>query len=429
MHFELLISTRKGLVIGRSKDRDAWSFGEPMFSGWQVDYAVRDSRNNRIWAAVSHMQWGPHLHFSDDDGASWSEAPAPEFQGESYSVSEYDVANDEWLPAETVEGSLARIWTIEPGPVDRPEVLYAGIDPAALFVSEDNGLSWSLNRSLWEHRTRGAWVPGAAGLVMHHIQVDPRNSSHLYVEVSAAGVFKTTDGGSTWEARNAGCVAEHLPNPEPEAGQCVHSLHLHPADTSRLFQQHHPGVYRSDDGGAHWIDIAAGLPGEFGFASTIDPHDADTFFVIPLQFDQARIPEGGRLRVYRTRDAGASWEGLSAGLPQDHVLQGVYRQALCQDGAGEDVGLGVYLGTSGGHVYASRDGGDQWSQLLEHLAPVTALRASVLAEQFEFGSPRGRSTRFRPGPQPSLLAALDERSAAVRVALTACSTPSRIRRE
>jgi len=378
MSFELLISTRKGLVIGRSDDRASWSFGEPAFSGWQVDYAVRDPRSGRIWAAVSHMQWGPHLHFSDDAGASWTEAPAPEFQGESYSVSEYDVPNDEWLPAKNIEASLARIWTIEPGPADRPGLLYAGTDPAALFVSEDDSTSWSLNDALWEHPTRDSWVPGAAGLIIHHIQAVPGYSSHLYVGISSAGVFETRDAGATCQARNKGCVVDHLPDPEPEAGQCVHSLHLHPANPDRLFQQHHPGVYRSDDGGASWLDISAGLPGEFGFASAIDPNEADTFFVIPLQFDQARIPEGGHLRVYRTRDAGASWQALSAGLPQDHVLQGVYRQALCQDAATASVGLGVYLGTSGGHVYASTDGGDQWSQLLDHLAPVTAVRASIV---------------------------------------------------
>lgn len=363
MAYELLISTRKGLVIGRSEDRAEWSFGAPQFTGWQVDYAVRDHRNGTIWAAVSHDQWGPHLHRSDD-GESWDEVTAPEFHGETYP--------DE--SGNTVTASLERIWTVQPGGDDEPEKIYAGVDPAGLFVSTDGGQSWDLNQPLWGHPTRGMWFPGAAGMTLHHIQIDQADSSHLYVGISAAGVFESLDGGESWAARNTGLVGEHLPNPTGEAGQCVHSLHLSPSKTGRLFQQHHPGVYRSDDGGEQWLAIDDGLPGKFGFASTIDPSDGDTFYVIPLQFDQARVPPGGDLRVHRTRDAGHSWESLGEGLPSGHVLQGVYRQALTNDGVGG--ALGLYMGTSGGHVYASRDGGDHWGQIIDLLAPVTAVRCA-----------------------------------------------------
>ena len=376
MTIELLISTRKGLVVGRSEDREQWTFDAPHFTGWQVDYAVRDPRNGTIWVAVSHEQWGPHLHRSTDGGQTWAEATAPEFDGETYP--------DE--SGNSVTASLERVWTIEPGGADQPGVLYAGVDPAGLFISRDGGQSWELCQSLWEHPTRGMWFPGAAGMTLHHIQIDAADSSHLYVGISAAGVFESRDGGASWAARNGGTTGEHLPNPMGEAGQCVHSLYLSPSQPSRLFQQHHPGVYRSDDGGGQWIPIDEGLPGKFGFASTIDPSDGDTFYVIPLEFDQARVPPGGDLLVHRTRDAGASWEALGEGLPSGHVLQGVYRQALTNDGVAgalqhDDAprALGLYMGTSGGHVYASADGGDHWAQILDHLAPVTSVRCTEVA--------------------------------------------------
>ena len=378
MSYELLVSTRKGLVIGRSEDRDRWEFEEIHFAGWQIDYAIRDPRTNRLHVAASHEQWGPHLHRSDDDGATWEEGPAPGFHGETYSYADWDPEADSWAKARTFPASLARIWTIEPGPKTAPGLLYAGVDPAALFISSDNGESWELCRSLWEHETRSMWFPGAAGMTLHHVQVAADDPNHLFVGISAAGVFESTDGGASWSARNRGCIIDHLPDREPEAGQCVHSLHVHPLRPERLFQQHHPGVYRTDDGGKQWVSIAAGLPGEFGFASTIDPADPDAFYVIPLQFDQARIPAGGDLRVYRTCDAGESWESLGTGLPDGHVLQGVYRQALTNDGITASRQLGLYLGTSGGHVYASSNGGEQWTELIDHLAPITAVRCAAL---------------------------------------------------
>lgn len=359
-HFELLVGTRKGLVIGRSEDRRHWEFGDTLFPGWYVDYAVRDPRSGRLWAAVTHEQWGPHLHCSDDSGETWDEATAPSFEGTS------------------ADATLARIWTVQPGLETQPERLYAGVDPAALFISDDAGASWRLVEPLWNHETKDYWEEGAAGMTMHHIALDPGDPDHLYVAISAAGVFETTDGGETWAARNRGFVADHLPDGGAgmPAGFCVHSMFLHPLRPNRLFQQHHPGVYRSDDGAGNWINIEAGLPGRFGFASTIDPTDPDAFFVVPLAEDQTRFPIDGALRVFQTRDAGETWRALGEGLPADHVQQGVYRQALTSDG--HDT-LGLYLGTSGGHVYGSADGGEHWTELLDHLAPVLVVRCSVVA--------------------------------------------------
>ena len=273
------------------------------------------------------------------------------------------------------DATLARIWTLQPGLDGEPQRLYAGVDPAALFISDDGGQSWRLAEALWNHETKEYWEEGAAGMTMHHIALDPTDADHFYVAVSAAGVFETADGGASWAARNTGFVAEHLPNGGVglPAGFCVHSMFLHPQRPSRLFQQHHPGVYRTDDGGEHWVSIADGLPAHFGFASTIDPGDADTFFVIPLAEDQTRFPIDGALRVFRTTDAGETWSPLGEGLPSEHVQQGVYRQALTNDGQDP---LGLYLGTSGGHVYGSADGGSRWVELLDHLAPVLAVRCS-----------------------------------------------------
>ena len=366
----LLVATRKGLVVARSDaDRDRWRFDPPTFLGSQVDYATRDPRNGRLWAAVSHMQWGPRLHYSDDDGASWRDATTPAFTTDD---------------GATVE----RIWTVEPGPASEPNLLYAGVDPAPLFISPDNGATWDLCHALWRHPTRDTWMPGGGGLNLHHIQLDPRDPAHLYVAISAAGLFESTDAAHTWTARNRGIAAGHLPQGgAEEAGHCVHSFALHPARPDRLYQQNHFGVYRSDDAGLTWIDIADGLPSGFGFASTVDPHDPDTFYTVPLQADQARVPPDGAFRVYATYDAGATWQPLGQGLPAANTLQSVYRQALTTDTAPRESAptdgaptdsLGLYLGTNGGHLYASRDAGRTWRTLLTDLAPITALRAAHL---------------------------------------------------
>lgn len=251
MTHELLVSTRRGLLIGRSEDRRSCDWAPTQFPGWQIDYAVRDPRHGRIWVAASHSQLGPHLHSSDDGGRTWDETSAPEFEGETYNLAEFDPGTLAFKAPRRNTASLARVWTLEPGPAEEPNTIYAGVDPAALFVSRSNGASWEICTARWDHPTREAWVPGAAGLALHHIQIDPTDPAHLYVAISAAGVFESLDGGASWFARNNGCRADHLPNPEPEAGQCVHSFHLHPAQPARLYQQHHPGVYRSDDSGAH----------------------------------------------------------------------------------------------------------------------------------------------------------------------------------
>ena len=364
----LLASTRKGLLIGRSRSgRSEWEWRPLAMAGWQVDYAMRDPRTGTLWAAAAHEQWGPRLQRSDDMGETWRETGTPAFP-EGVGVE-----------AEGGGDSVKSIWTIAPGA--REGDLYAGTDPAALFISHDDGESWEVCESLLGHPTREVWGPGAAGLSLHHISVDPADPKHLTIAGSAMGCYVSRDGGDTWRPQNVGVKALHIPPEmfeyfsEEAAGHCVHSMHVHPERPDRIWQQNHWGQYRSDDGGATWIDVGEGLPGEFGFASAIDPRDPDTAWFVPLDQDQARMPRGGELAVFRTRDAGATWEALREGLPQEDFHQTVYRQALGTDG-GDPIGL--YMGTSGGEVLASADGGETWRTLRTHLAAVLAVRAWVI---------------------------------------------------
>ena len=351
----LLVGTRKGLVIGRSSDeRTSWTWSPLAFSGWVIDYAVHDPHSDAIWVCTSAMQWGPRLQRSDDGGATWRESAMPTFTDG--------------------ERSVESVWTIASGA--EPGTLYVGVMPAALFISDDDGASWEICNALDTHPTNVHWGPGAVGLMLHHISPDPDDPQRIVVAGSATGVYVTEDGGHSWQARNRGVRAEHLPEGgAEEAGHCIHSMFAHPLQRGRIWQQNHFGQYRSDDDGRSWIDVGADLPGVFGFATAIDRRDPDSAWFIPLDVDQARIPRDGQLAVWRTRDAGASWTALREGLPEGDFHQGVLRQALGTDGHDP---LGLYLGTSGGALYASRDAGDSWTLIREHLAAITSVRAFPL---------------------------------------------------
>ena len=352
----LLVSTRKGLLLGRSSgDRARWQWSDLQRGGWIVDYAMRDPRSGKIWCAASHWQWGPRLHYTTDWGATWIEAGTPAFSDG--------------------ERSVEAIWTLEPG--GAPGRLYAGIMPGALFASEDDGESWREIESLSQHPAAEHWEPGAAGLVIHHISVDPDDPDRLVVAGSATGIMVSYDGGASWNVRNEGIFSEHVPAEFQLGAPCVHSLFAHPLRRGRLWQQNHFGQYRSDDDGQTWRRIGEELPGVFGFPTAIDPTDPDTCYFVPHDSDQARMPYGGSLAVYRTRDAGETWDRLSDGLPQSGFYHTVYRHALGQDGRDP---LGLYFGSSGGELYGSVDGGGRWTLLREHLAAITAVRAFPLPD-------------------------------------------------
>lgn len=347
----LLVSTRKGLLVGRSsRQRREWQWSELHFGGWIVDYAVCDRRTGALWCAANSWQWGPRLHRSDDGGRTWREAATPAFTDG--------------------ERSLESIWTIEPGA--REGRIYVGAMPAALFVSDDDGESWRELTALTQHPYSEHWEDGAAGLVLHHIGVDAQDPQRLVVAGSATGAFVSYDAGESWEPRNDGLRLDNLPPDMAASASCIHSLHAHPTQRGRLWQQNHFGQYRSDDDGLNWVEVGQDLPGDFGFASAIDPRDPDCCYYVPLDFDQSRMPRGAALAVYRTRDAGATWQALSNGLPQTGFYQSVYRHALGQDGCDP---LGLYLGSSGGEVFASNNGGDDWRRIRTHLAAITAVRA------------------------------------------------------
>ena len=354
MTVHLLIGTRKGGFIATSDaGRREWSLQGPFLKGHEVNHVAHVGGGRFVMAGKSAW-WGPALQISDDAGRTWRETGAVRFgEGRGHSVE--------------------RIWFVKADPRVQDR-LYAGVDPGALFVSDDRGDSWREVPSLTDHPTRAKWSPGAGGLMVHSIAFDPSRPARLTVGVSAAGVFRSDDGGASWAPRNAGVRADFLPEREPLVGQCVHHLEMHPQRPDVLYQQNHCGVYRSDNGGDTWTDISSGLPSRFGFPFAALPRDGNTVFVIPEESDQVRTTANGALGIFRSRDCGVSWEPLTEGLPQTAAYSNVMRMAMTVDTLES---AGVYVGTQGGQILASRDGGDRWSVLFNWLPPIYSLETVV----------------------------------------------------
>ena len=356
----VLVGTRKGLFVARSDAlRRRWRLEGPHLAGYEIQAAFLDPRQpRRGFAAAHHPVWGIHLYRTDDAGRSWQALAEVPRHGR-------DDGPD----------SLRMIWSLAPGAADRPETLYAGIEPAGLFRSTDAGASWEPLTGFNEHPTRSTWAPAKGGLAVHSVQVDPHEPRRLYVALSAGGVFRSDDDGAQWRPLNQGVRAPYLAGDAPPSGHCIHRLLVHPARPGRLYQQSHHGTYRSDDHGEHWHEITTDLPSDFGYALATDPRDADTLYTVPEQSSQFRATVDGRLRVYRSRDAGASWIPLTAGLPQSNVFVTILRDGLGDDGLEP---LGLYLGTSSGHLFASRNGGDSWSLVAGYLPGILCVRATAL---------------------------------------------------
>ncbi|MCU1502453.1 MAG: glycosyl hydrolase [Ilumatobacteraceae bacterium] len=358
----VLVGTTKGLFTLRSGDgRERFEVTGPAFAGEEVYATCIDARSGatRLFAGSVSNHWGPVLRRSDDLGASWTE-------GERAALR---------FP-EGADASVARIWQLAPGPVDEPDVIYAGVEPAALFRSDDGGRSFSLVHGLWDHPHRTQWQPGGGGLCLHTVLVHPEDPDRLLIAISAAGVYRSEDGGSSWQASNRGIVVGFVPEGEAlEFGQCVHKVARDAGDPERLYLQHHGGIYRSDDGGGAWTPMTGIAGMDFGFPVVAHPTQPSTAYLLPLESDEYRCTPNGRCTVWRTTDAGASWEPLTTGLPQRDAHITVLRDGFTTDGQDP---AGLYLGTRTGEVYASIDDGDSWRLLAEHLPPVMSVRAAAI---------------------------------------------------
>ena len=358
--FLLLVGTTKGAFILRSNSqRRRWDIGGPYFHGDNVYAMAYDGRGgqHRIWASTQSY-WGTLLRSSDDFGKSWTNPQQAPIR----------------FPSDTGL-SLKNIWQITPGRPEEPNVLYCGVEPAALFETRDAGETWSLVRGLFDHPHRPRWMPGNGGLALHTVVLDPANHQRIYVAISAGGVYRTNDGGATWTAQNRGIRAMFMPDKYPEFGQCVHKIALHPARPQRIFLQNHWGLYRSDNCGESWVDIANGVPSDFGFTVLMHPTNPNCVYIVPVESDVFRCACDGRLRVYRTRNAGASWEPLVRGLPQKRAYETVLRDAMTADSLDP---VGIYFGTRSGQLFGSRDEGRTWQKLHEGLPAVVCVRSAVV---------------------------------------------------
>lgn len=349
----VLLGTKKGaFILEGDRNRRSWRVRGPMCDGWPIRHVNADPSDGAIYAGGGNEWYGPAVWKSLDAGASWTHSSA----GLSYG---------------DAGPRLGTVWNVTPAHGS----LYAGVDPAGLFRSDDRGATWRQVEGLRRHPTTPGWQPGYGGLCLHSIVPHVDDPRQMWVAISAVGTFYTADGGETWEPRNRGVRAEFLPERYPETGQCVHRLGLAPGDAVRLYQQNHCGVYRSDDGGRSWQEISAGLPSDFGFGLAIHPRDARTIYTIPLNgADRGRFMPEGRAGVYRSRDAGATWERLDRGLPQEHAYLGVLRQAMAVDRLDP---LGIYFGTSTGQLFASSDEGEHWELLVDFLPPIWSVETFI----------------------------------------------------
>jgi photosystem II stability/assembly factor-like uncharacterized protein len=352
----VLVGTRKGLfLLSGDESRRDWKLDGPFLTGWSVFHAVLDPRDGAIHAATNNEVYGATVHRSDDGGRTWTRAE------------ELGLPEDSGL-------KLEKTWHVEPGRADEPGVLWLGAAPGVLFRSDDGGVTWQVNEGLLRHPTREQWNPGAGGMCCHSIQLDPDEPDRLYIGISAAGVFRSEDGGESWTPANKGTAADFMPDPYPELGQCVHKVLLHPARPERLWQQNHCGVYRSDDRGAQWERLEAnGLPSGFGFPIALDHRDPDAAFVIPEEGAENRVTPDGRLGVYRTRDAGASWQLASNGLP-DPAWAAVLREGMSFDRLDP---AGIYVGTQSGSVFVSPDAGESWQEAASQLPPILSVEVGT----------------------------------------------------
>jgi hypothetical protein len=387
----ILVGTRKGaFVLTSDGKREQWDISGPHFAGWEI-YHVKGSPvdPDRLYASQSSGWFGQIIQRSDDGGKTWHQpgTPAGEaMSGPPKSESNkfaYDASDESGKPLTThqwYDGTqhpweFKRVWHLEPSLTD-PDTVYAGVEDAALFRSTDGGQNWKELPGLRGHGTGPKWQPGAGGMCLHTIILDPHDPQRMFIAISAAGAFRTDDGGKTWKPINRGLHSQYIPDPKAEVGHCVHHVAMNPSRPGVLFMQKHWDVMRSDNAGDQWVEVSGNLPTDFGFVIDVHAHEPETIYVVPIKSDSEHYVHEGKLRVYRSRTGGNEWEPLTKGLPQSNCYVNVLRDAMAVDSLDK---CGIYFGTSGGQVYASADAGDSWVPIVRDLPAVLSVEVQTLA--------------------------------------------------
>ncbi len=383
----VLVGTRKGaFVLTADGKRDKWEVSGPFFAGWEI-YHLKGSPvdPDRIYASQSSGWFGQVLQASTDGGKTWFQpggGTIPKFPEKISNRFVYDTSDESGKPLTThqwYDGTqhpweFKRVWHLEPSYTDAKTV-YAGVEDAALFRSTDGGESWQELSGLRGHGTGSSWQPGAGGMCLHTVILNPANPERIYIAISAAGAFRTDDGGKSWKPINKGLRSEFMPKPEAEVGHCVHHIAMHPAEPDVLFMQKHWDVMRSNDAGDHWTEVSGNLPTDFGFVIDVHAHEPETIYVVPIKSDSEHFPLDGALRVYRSKSGGDEWEPLTKGLPQKDCYVNVLRDAMAVDRMDD---CGIYFGTTGGQVYVSPDGGDSWQAIVNNLPAVLSVEVQTI---------------------------------------------------
>tara|TARA_R110002049_G_scaffold247056_2_gene421212 strand:+ start:3324 stop:4511 length:1188 start_codon:yes stop_codon:yes gene_type:complete len=387
----VLVGTRKGAFILTSDvQRKDWTIDGPHFAGWEI-YHVKGSPvdPDRLYASQTSSWFGQIIQRSDDGGKTWAQPGEPEQAAETGAMPQgqsnkfvYDTSaatgrpltTHQWYDGTQHPWEFARVWHLEPSLTD-PDTVYAGVEDAALFRSQDAGVTWQEMAALRGHSSGPNWQPGAGGMCLHTIVLDPNNEQRMFVAISAAGAFRTDDGGQSWKPINKGLVSDYIPDPHADVGHCVHRIISHPTQPDVLFMQKHWDVMRSDDGGDSWREVSGNLPSDFGFPIAVHAHEPETIYVVPITSDSLHYPPEGKLRVYRSRGGGEQWEALTEGLPQEHCYVNVLRDAMAVDTVQP---CGIYFGTTGGQVYASADDGDSWQAIVRDLPAVLSVEVQTL---------------------------------------------------
>ena len=384
----VLVGTRKGAFILTSDGkRDKWEVSGPHFAGWEL-YHLKGSPAdpNRIYASQTSGWFGQIIQRSDDGGKTWLQpgtpkgepaAPGPP-KGESnkfvYDAAAAPLTTHQWYDGTQHPWEFKRVWHLEPSLTD-PDTVYAGVEDAAIFRSTDGGQNWKELPGLRGHGTGPKWQPGAGGMCLHTLILDPSNAKRMYIAISAAGAFRSDDGGASWKPINRGLRSQYIPDPNAEVGHCVHHIAMNPKRPDVLFMQKHWDVMRSDDAGDNWNEVSGNLPTDFGFVIDIHAHEPETVYVVPITSDSLHYPPDGKLRVFRSRSGGNEWEPLTKGLPQKDCYVNVLRNAMAVDSLDK---CGVYFGTTGGQVYASADAGDSWNPIVHDLPAVLSVEVQTL---------------------------------------------------